>query len=82
MKIHLCFASNSLEERFRRLVTDVKEEIGGWFFFGWSENHNLSRRKIRKIMSLPLYIIEHVIIVPNLAKHPKNVVCLGYEKGC
>lgn len=72
MKIHLCFASNKLEERFRRLVTDVKEEIGGWFFCGWPEDHNMSRRKIRKIMSLPFYVIEHVIIIPNLAKNPKE----------
>lgn len=72
MKIHLCFASNHLEERFRRLVTDVKEEIGGWFFLGWLEDHNLNRRKIGKIMSLSLYVIEHVIIVPNLADNSEE----------
>jgi len=72
MKQYLFFASNELEERFRRLVTDSKDEIGGWFLCGWLEDHGLSRREIRKVIPGQIYAIEHIIIAPNLAKKPRG----------
>ena len=69
MKLHLLFASNSLEERFRRLVTDCKEEIGGWFLLGYVEDHDISRRKLKKAISGEPYVIESVIILPNLSEN-------------
>lgn len=75
MKRYLFFASRSLEERFRREVTDSKEEIGGWFLCGWLEDHGISQRKIRKLIPGTyvgsIYAIEHIIIAPNYAKKPK-----------
>ena len=70
MKLHLLFASNRLEERFRRLVTDSEEEIGGWFLLGYVEDHGISRRKLKQAISGAPYVIEHVIIVPNDNKIP------------
>lgn len=72
MKIHLCFASNRLEERFRRFVTDSKEEIGGWFLRGYVDDHNLSWRKLKKLGLTPFYVIEHIIIAPNHANSPNE----------
>ena len=72
MKLHLLFASNSLEERFRRLVTDCKEEIGGWFLLGYVEDHDISRRKLKKAISEAPYVIESVIVLPNLSRKPKG----------
>lgn len=72
MKTYLCFASHSLEQRFRRLVTDSKQEIGGWFLRGYVNDHNLSGRKLKKLIPGPLYVIEHVIIAPNHAGNPEG----------
>jgi len=72
MKLHLLFESNSLEERFRRLVTDSKEEIGGWFLRGYVEDHGMSWSKLKKLGLTPIYVIEHIIIAPNHAKNPET----------
>lgn len=71
MKRRLCFASNSLEEHFRRLVTDCKKEVGGWFLLGWPQDHGISWRKLKKLGLTPLYVIEHIIVAPNHSKRPK-----------
>lgn len=72
MKRYLCFASNNLEERFRRLVTDFKEEIGGWFLLDYPDDRNLSWRKLKKLGLTPFDVIEHVIIAPNHAEEPEE----------